>query len=115
MPDDSRLPTGLWVSAQLRRCSVEAVPAVVLQRGDPDRGSLLLKLNLLNGTSRVLTQALGPDGRLAWLPAFQGAAAEEADAEAYVARAMQRDPDLWAIEIEHRDGWHPFEGPVLKV
>ncbi len=35
------------------------------------------------------------------------------EADAYVARAVDRDPDLWVIEIEHREGWHPFDGRVL--
>jgi hypothetical protein len=43
---EERLPTELWVQAHLRRCSVDATPAALLRRGESERGTVLLKLNL---------------------------------------------------------------------
>ena len=45
--------------------------------------------------------------------AARGEKASKIEREANIGRAVARDPDLWVIEIEHRDGWHPFEGKVL--
>jgi hypothetical protein len=83
------------------------------RKGEPKGGTVLLKLNLLEAGCRVLTQMRDLDGRLGWLPALNGATVPEAEADTYIARAVTRDPDLWVIEIEDRDGNHPFEGTVL--
>ena len=112
MPD-SRLPTELWVMAHLRQLTVAGVPATVARKGEPTFGTLLLKINLLDGTCRVLSQARDIEGRLGWLAALGGAPVPEADADAYIARAVGRDPDLWVVEIEDRKGRHPFEGRLL--
>ena len=34
-------------------------------------------------------------------------------ADAYIARAVERDPDLWVIEIEDRNGRNPFDGKLI--
>ena len=62
---------------------------------------------------RSLTQTRDPAGGLAWLAAKAGALTPETEADAYIARAVKRDPDLWVVEIESRGGEHPFEGRVL--
>jgi hypothetical protein len=99
--------------ANIRRCNDEGIPAVVARKGEAKGGTLLLKLNLLEQGCRVLSQARDIDGVLGWLAAFDGALVPEAEADSYIARATGRDPDLWVVEIEHRDGWHPFEGEVF--
>ena len=110
---DDRLPTDVWVMAQVRRCNAKAVPAIVVRKGEAKGGTLLLKINQLDQGCRVLSQARDLDGKLGWLAAFDGALVPETEADAYVGRAVTRDPDLWVVEIEHRDGWHPFDGKVL--
>ncbi|MGF1626370.1 MAG: DUF1491 family protein [Alphaproteobacteria bacterium] len=111
--DDDRLPTEFWVMAHVRRCNGAGVPAMVVHRGDATRGTVLLKLNLLGNGCRLLAQARDPAGAMGWMAALKGELVTEPEADAYVARAVDRDPDLWVIEIEHREGWHPFDGRVL--
>ena len=106
---EARLPTDLWVSAGLRRASDENVPIAVVRRGERQSGTVILKLNQLDRGCRILTQTRDLDGRLTWFPALDGAAIPEAEADAYVERTVARDPDVWVIEIEHREGWHPFD------
>jgi hypothetical protein len=108
-----RLPTELWVQAHLRQLGQQAISTYVVRKGDPRAGLLILKLNLGPSGCRVLSQSRDLDGALAWLPAKGGEILAEAEADAYIARAVQRDPDLWVVEIENREGRHPFEGKVL--
>ncbi|MEZ5668507.1 MAG: DUF1491 family protein [Alphaproteobacteria bacterium] len=110
---DDRLPTELWVMAHVRRCNAAGVPAMVVRRGDAGRGTVILKINQLEHGCRILSQTRDLDGTMGWLAALKGALVPEAEADAYVARAVDRDPDLWVIEVEHREGWHPFEGKVF--
>ena len=111
--DDDRLPTDLWVMAHVRRCNGDGIPAVVARKGHARAGTLVVKLNLLEEGCRVLTQMRGLDGEMGWMVAFKGALVPEPEADAYIARAVARDPDLWVVEIEDRAGRNPFEGKVL--
>lgn len=112
--DDERLPTHLWVMAEVRRLIAEGTPVVVARKGERQGGGLLVKLNLLEQGVRVLTQARDLEGRPAWLPALQGRLVSDAEAEAYIERAVGRDPDLWVVEVEDRQGRNPFPGKILE-
>ncbi|HZH28562.1 MAG TPA: DUF1491 family protein [Azospirillaceae bacterium] len=113
MDEDGRLPTDLWVRLHVRRCLVDGIPAVIARKGAPSGGTVLLKVNQLEKGVRVLSQVRDLDGKLAWMAALGGGLVPEADADAYIARAVQRDPDIWVVEVEDRQGRHPFEGKVI--
>lgn len=110
---DARLPAEVWIKAHIRRCIADNIPAVVVHRGEKNSGLLILKINQLEAGVRVLSQTRDLDGALAWMPALSGKAVTDAEADAYIERAVKRDPDAWVVEIESRDGSHPFEGKVL--
>lgn len=108
-----KLRAKLWVQAALRRCDLAGVPAVVVRRGDADAGAVLVKLNRLEGGCTVLTQVRTADGALAWLRGTGPEPVPEAEADAYVARQLRYDDDLWVLEIEDRAGRLPFDDAVL--
>ena len=60
------LTTGLWVSAQVRLCDRAFIPAAVVRRGDPDAGTVLLKLNRFEAGVTVYTQASTMSDEPAW-------------------------------------------------
>lgn len=111
--DDARLPTELWLKAQLRRLNGAGTPAMVLKRGDSSGGLVLVKVNSLGAGVRVFTQTRDQDGAMAWIAGLGGRSVPDAEADAYAERSRYRDPDLWIIEVEDRSGALPFEGKVL--
>ncbi len=110
---DERLPTAFWVDALVRRVQLAGASAFVLQKGDAHRGDVIVKVADLSGGARVYAPAMGPDGGRVFLDLLvQGVGPDEAGADAYLARSVARDRDLWAIEIEDRDGRHFLTEPV---
>ncbi len=106
---DDRLPTHLLVGAQIRQAATQGIPIVIIRRGDPQSGALLLKINRLDGTAHVLMQ-VRQNEELVWSPADRQDPLPEAQADALLTRQGGYDPDLWLIEIEDRSGNHWFPG-----
>ena len=106
-----RLKSAIWVSAYLRRCSVEGAFAAVRRHGADEAGAVFIKVDRLDGTAalygpapqsafdddqpaeRMFTAVLGGD-----MPV------PEADVEARLVREIKFDPDLWIVEVEDRAG-----------
>lgn len=107
------LTTGLWVSAQVRLCDRAFIPATVVRRGDPDVGTVLLKINRFEAGVTVYTQASTMDDAPAWSRGTGPTPVTEADADAYIARQVQRDPDVWVLEIEDRKSAYKIDGKVV--
>jgi hypothetical protein len=110
---EARLKTGLWVAAQIRTCDRQAIPALVRRRGDPDAGSVVLKLTRGRDRCQVLRRVSALDGGLAWMNVSDAEEVSESDAEDYIAREAKRDRDLWVIEIEDDRGRYALDGAVL--
>ncbi len=97
---EARLKSSIQVNALIRRCDLAAIGVAVTARGDPDAGAILVKLCGRAAQATVLAQARRADGTLGWLRATGAAPVAESEADAYIARQRQRDPDLWVVEIE---------------
>lgn len=110
---DDRLPTALMLDVYFRRFMMEGVPYYVLNKGAYAAGTILLKLNGRENGCAVLQQQRDLDGNMGWMKLFKGQVVAEEEADAYIRRAVDRDPDLWAIEIEDRTLTNPFEGKVF--
>lgn len=107
------LPTELWVKAHLARCSTQGIPLVVVRRGDPHRGVVMVKIHMIDSGFRIVSQSRNLDGDLVWVPALDGRLVAEQEADAYIERQVSYDPDLWVVEVETHDdeGW--FRGAVV--
>lgn len=108
-----RLPVSIWIDAHLRRLNEIGQGYYVLNKGAFAAGTVLVKINLLDGFSLLLTQIRDMDGNLGWMNATKEERVAEMDADAYIRRAVGRDPDIWVIEVEDRGGKNPFEGKLI--
>jgi len=111
---EARLSTDIYVSAHARLAAREGVPFTVIRKGDPSSGTLILKINLLNGTARVLIEARYDEARV-WTPALPNDPLNEGEADAYLKRQAEIDPDAWLIEIEDKRGRTWFPGKIITL
>ena len=110
----TRLRSDIWVKALIRRCEANLVPAMVVQRGFEQSGSVIVKVNRLDGCAQIYTPVTGPDGNRIWMCPLQPSTGlpTDGDADAYIARQTARDSDLWVVEIEDPQGRHFIDEPV---
>jgi hypothetical protein len=109
---EPRVKAGIWVSMALRVGSSGGKPGMVLRKGDPDAGGVLVVLYGREGLC-VLSQARDANGEAAWLRATGAAPVDQETADAYIARQVKFDPDLWVLEFEAPDLLPPFEAKIL--
>ena len=108
---EPRLRTGLWVQATLRRLDLEGFPCALLRRGDDTAGAVLVRLDRRSAGIVVLALARDAMGKLVWLPATGAEPVPPEEADAYVARQVGRDPDLWVLEVDDPRGRATLDTP----
>jgi hypothetical protein len=111
MPEP-RVKAGIWVSMALRMGDRAGRPGMVLRKGDPDAGGILVVLLGREGLA-VLSQARTAEGALAWMRATGATPVDQMAADAYIERQVRFDPDLWVLEFEAPDLMPPFEARIL--
>ena len=108
----ARLAAGFWVRAYLARLEAAYLPAYVIAKGDETAGAVIVKCARLDGTAQAVQRSLDPmTGARTWTTFAEG---PEAEVDAALARARARDPDLWLIEVESRDGRTLLDEPGLS-
>ena len=101
---EPRLKPGIWVKALIRRLDVDLITAVVVRSGDSDGGAVYLKINRMGDGCQVFNRTYGAQGERVWMSATGEVPVDEGQADEYLARQFNFDPDCWVIEIEDPGG-----------
>ena len=94
---EPRLAAGVEASALLAQARNLGGFGTVLRRGDAERGSLLLVLAERGMARYLLQRLLQRDGGYGW---ESQEIADSESLERILAKARDRDPDLWLIELD---------------
>ena len=90
-----RLPSGVLVSALLRRVNDAGGFGAVLAKGDAQGGAILVVAIDRGALPRLLERGIGADGRTALIDSTP-----PEDLDGYWRRRRSSDPDLWVIEVD---------------
>ncbi len=96
----ARLTSALLVSALIRRVGAAGGTTMVIAKGDPTAGAVVL-IGVERGVPQsLLERVLGADGSYAWCKIGPKVIENNMELEDYLARRRMRDPDLWVIELD---------------
>lgn len=101
--EEARLPAQLEVSALIRRVEAAGGFAMVLAKGEPDAGGILLVLIGKARDSRAFERMPSPSGGRVWTLARGGSADDPAAFADWLERRRSQDPDLWILELDVPD------------
>ena len=102
-PDDAmtgRLPAALEVAALTRQVSAAGGFAMVLARGEPESGSILVVIMEKGANSRLYERMPQADGNRLWHLAKRQDRLRPEEFSDYLNRRRAQDRDLWIIELD---------------
>ena len=100
---EARLASGIIVSALIRQTSATGGHAMVIAKGDDIAGAILLLLIDRGVPTALIERVWRFDDGYGLEPVGPGVDGGMAQIDDYIARRRKSDPDLWVIEIDHRD------------
>ena len=95
----ARLASAVEATGLIRRAEAQGDFAAILHKGDADRGALIIVVRSRGAFVALLERALAPDGSYRWASSGPPDDSEGKVAQ-FLARRMEFDPDLWAIELD---------------
>jgi hypothetical protein len=98
-----RLPASLEVSGLVRSTGAAGGFAMVLHKGEPDAGTILVVGVDRDGLGTLYERLPDPTGPRRWVAVRQQQADSRAAFDDYLDRRVQQDPDVWIIELTVAD------------
>ena len=95
-----RLPSGVEAAAIVRRAEQSGDFATILQRGDPERGALLLTVTSRGRHIACLERVASLAGTDEWHSVGPQEDASSTDVAEFLAKRSRFDPDCWQIELD---------------
>ncbi|WP_084691041.1 DUF1491 family protein [Sphingomonas sp. SRS2] len=100
---EARPASGLLVSALIRRVEADGGSAMVIAKGDAVAGAMLLILADRGVVGAIVDRVWRFDGGHGFERVGPADPNEPGAAGDYVAKRRRSDPDLWVVEVDHRE------------
>ena len=97
---DERLPARLEASSLLRRAEVIGGFGMILAKGDPDSGALILLVASRGRHVACLERGLSERGHYAWMKVGPEGDSDPKTVADWSAKRRRFDPDSWLIELD---------------
>jgi hypothetical protein len=101
---NDRLPANVEASAIIRRAESQGDFAMLIKRGDPDRGAITLLVCERGEIVAVLERQLDTHFNYSWSNISADRPFNQADWRDFLEKKRNFDPDFWAIELDVADG-----------
>jgi hypothetical protein len=96
----ARLTSAMLVSSLMRRIAQEGGNAMVLTKGDPGAGAVLLVCTERGAFTSIQERILDMSGTYTWQPVGPDATEDAERIDEYLNRRKSRDSDIWLIELD---------------
>ena len=106
----ARLKTEIRVTALIRRAQAGGAFAAILRRGDADAGAFWVVVRQGSELFRYTEQMSMAGGR-EW---YKDGPIDEPEMTLRINKAVDRDPDIWIVEIEDAGGRNFLDGKLTK-
>ena len=108
------LKSEFLVKSAIKIAQKDGVPIYIRKKGDLDAGIILIKIDLLNGTSKLLRRNLNfsvikNENFVEFTQLHGSKALKENEIEKKISAETLIDPDIWIVEIEDKNGNNYFE------
>jgi hypothetical protein len=104
----SRLPAVLEVAALIRLVEAKGGFGLVVHRGEPDSGTILIVIADIHGfgqsNAQVYERLPRPDGTRGWTLSKSQDHQNQTEFERYLHRRTAQDRDLWIVELTIAEG-----------
>ena len=110
----TELKARFWVDALRWRAESAGASVYIARRGDPDAGVVLVKVAMSQRLAQLYAPVRTIEGERVWTCPLGVEPCQEAWVTAYIDRRIDRDPDLWVVEIEDVHGRDFLNEPIEK-
>jgi hypothetical protein len=105
-----RLRTDIWVAAYMRTIEVKGGFAALRRRGAAEAGAVFVVLDRLDDRCALFAPGPSDDSlERRFVRAHAAEWVDSAEISARLQRETKRDPDIWVVDVERRDGAHGLD------
>jgi len=110
----NELKAEIIINAGIRIAQQNLANAYVLKKGDIDAGSIFVKVDTLDGYSKLFSRNLSYDFMhdktfIQFQDLYPNQKIETINVNNRISKEISIDTDCWVIEIEDKNGINPFE------